>query len=294
MTAAPKYLGKDALVRCASFREAVDTASSMRDVTASSSLPRRGGDDVFYEYDGFLEACAAFVQGVDGPRDVIESLRESVRRRVGSMDLAAFRFENAIVGNYLDLDSFLGGEVDCMMTALEDLERRRDRFVRIIVDNSFSSGVKVHEIRTRGAAIVALCDVLNLAGYSTEVWVASASRSRRTDRTMALLVPVQRLGDPWDIRSAAFPLCSGDFSRRLKFAVTEGLEPEWSRDFLSNGYGVPMPTTKGSTVDLEVGGADVIVQTGVGSIAEIVRDPFAWIMRQCHNLGVITDEEMKG
>lgn len=289
MTAAVEYRGHTAILRTSSFNETVEVVDAMRNRSRSSSRLKNGPTDTFFEYDTFEAACSAFLSGVDGPREVIETLRESVRRRVGSLDMAAFRFDNAVMGQYLDIDSYVAGEPCHMLAAFEDLERRRERFVRIVVDIAFNGNVPTTDIRTRGAAVVALCDVLNLAGYSTEVYAVSASKARDGRHDMALVVPVQRLGDPWDIRSAAFPLCSGDFSRRLKFGVTEGLVPEW-REALGSGYGLPMGTSKGSVVDLEVGGADIIVDTSNDSLEGIVRDPFAWIISKCQNLGVIGDD----
>lgn len=163
--------------------------------------------------------------------------------------------------------------------------------MRVVVDVGFSALVPARDIQTRGGAVVGLCDALNVAGFSTEVWAVSHLRSSSdTKRTLGIMVPIQRHGQPWDIDSASFPLANGDYLRRLIFGAMEGLEESERQVFgVGSGYGRPMPTTKGDSVDRAVGGADIIVDNSEGNIASITRDPIGWIMSRLENVGALEE-----
>lgn len=245
------------------------------------------------------QALTSLVSGWPKIVDKIDNVREQVRQRIGALDVSTFRFDNAVIGQYLDVSSFLAGEPTCMLQAFEDTTKRADKFVRILVDVSFSWNVKPEDIATRGGAIIALADALNHCGYSTEVWacVGVASDYGAGD-VCTVLLPVQAHGSPWDIHSASFPLANGDYLRRAVFAVQESLtdreRSKWGFGVGGNGYGYPHASKQGGPSDVHCGGADVIIQSNVGAIDAIVRDPVAWVLGQCKNLGVITDQELVG
>jgi hypothetical protein len=240
------------------------------------------------------EAVAQTVSGWDEPFDRIESIRENVRERIGYIDTKVMRFDNAMYGQFLDVDTYMTGDPNCMLQVFEDESKRAQRFVRILVDTSYSSGVPPKEIETRGGAIVALCDALNTCGYSTEVWAVANIKGYESGSELAILVPVQLQNAPWDVRSASFPLANGDHLRRNVFAVMEQLSPAERKvfDVGDNGnYGYPLPSRKGGLSDLYCGGADIICTNDIGDLRHITSDPVKWVLNQCKNLGVISQDE---
>lgn len=238
------------------------------------------------------EAVRQTVDGWDEAFDRIDSIRENVRQRLGYIDTRVLRFENAIDGQYLDVDSYLAGEPYCTLQVYDESSRRAQRFVRILVDTSYSWMVKPEDIETRGGAIVALCDALNVCGYTTEVWTA-CNQGGSGGALLSVLTPVQLQNTPWDVRSASFPLANGDHLRRNVFAVMENLTETERRVFgVGGGYGMPTRSTKGSLADLYCGGADLICTNDAGLIDTIVRDPIKWVLSQCQNLGIISQEEL--
>lgn len=274
-----------------SFTDLVDHATRGRDTSLASSRPRRGPNDPFHSCESFEDASRAFLFGEDAPGLAIDTLRDDVRRRIGNLDVADFRFEHDLVGRYLDVSTFVTGGTHYMLNPVEDTTRRRERFVRILVDVTYWSGVKNSDIVTRGGAIIALCDVLNFAGYTTEVF-AGVSTLGNHAKTFGLVCPIQLRGSSWDTRSAAFPLANGDYLRRITFAVLESLNTSERKTFdVGAGYSRVMPIRKGDALDTEIDGADIIVDSSKRGIDEVVRDPFAWIMSKCKNVGAIRDDE---
>lgn len=276
-----------------SFADLANESSRSRNEELSSSTKARR-DDAFYSEPSFEVALETFIQGDARAGDKIESLRERVRSQVGELDVADWRFENSSDGRFLDVASFLAGEQEFMLMALEDTSKRSIRFVKILVDCTFTSDVPKEDILTRGGAILALCDVLNLAGYNTEVWAGisiTPSGFSGSKRCLGLLTPVQTRGNVWDSRSAAFPLANGDYLRRLMFGLMEGLPKNERDEFnVGGGYSTVKSISRGDYLDLEIGGADLILSSHAGPIREMVRDPYAWVIQQARALGAITSE----
>lgn len=243
------------------------------------------------------QAGQTMVSGYDDVLPKITAIRDAVRQRVGAIDTTVFRADNNVYGARLDMGSYLADSPTCFLDFYEDPDRRATRFVRILVDTTFSASVSAEDIKTRGAAVVALCDTLNLCGYTTEVWAVSTNgggyRSRSQGPTeLAVMLPVQRVGEPWDIRSAMFPLAHPAFLRRMVFGVMESMtEPERANFNVGHGYGTVIECRKGSLADQHCGGADIICTTNEGDIKHMTKDPVAWVLTQCRNLGVIGADE---
>lgn len=243
--------------------------------------------------------CDTMVQGYDDELPKIERIRDKVRERMGNVDTSVFNVDHNVVGRRVDIGAQLAGSPLCFMDFYEDTERRASKFVRILVDTTFSAMVPADQIAIRGAAVVALCDTLNLCGYMTEVWAVSTNggsySNSRESKELAVLLPVQRVGEPWDVRSAMFPLAHGGFLRRLVFGVMESMTADERSNFgvsSGGGYGTVIECRKGSLADLHCGGADIICTTHEGSIRDIVADPVEWVLTQCKNLGVLDDERI--
>lgn len=243
--------------------------------------------------------CDTMVHGYDDVLPKIERIRDKVRERMGNVDTSVYTIDHNVVGRRVDIGAQLAGSPLCFIDFYEDTDRRATKFVRVLVDTTFSAMVSAEHIAIRGAAVVALCDTLNLCGYTTEVWAVSTnggswSRSREP-KELAVMLPVQRVGEPWDIRSAMFPLAHGGFLRRLVFGVMESMTKGERENFgvsSGGGYGTVIECRKGSLADLHCGGADIICTTNEGDIRNIVADPVEWVLSQCKNLGVLTDERI--
>lgn len=260
--------------------------------SATSSAEWCGGTQTVRQATGMM------VSGSDGTIATISSIRDKVRERIGSIDTSVYKFENNVYGTRLDMGSYLADSPTCFLDAYEEPDKRATKFVRILVDTTFSAMVSAKDIFTRGAAVVALCDTLNLCGYTTEVWAVSTNGGSQRfdgakDKELAVMIPVQRVGEPWDIRSAMFPLSNPGFLRRLVFGVMESMtKPERDAFGVGRGYGTVIQCRKGSLADAHCGGADIICTTSEGDINDIVRDPVAWVLKQCKNIGVISESEM--
>lgn len=278
-------IGKDIVFKLDGFSDLGDTALSSSSPTKASAT----GSKKFTETTSIEVARDLLVKGWTKPSAEIAELTQRVRDQVGEVVAPIIQFYNGTVGTRLDVGLFTAGDPNCFYSFYEEEGRRSERFVRILVDCAFSSMVKTEDIITRGGAIIALCDALNLCGYSTEVWVTvavSAQYGGGDSPSLYTLVPVQSAGQPWDIRSAIFPLAHPSFLRRLHFALVEGAGSAVEEKFgAPNNYGNVKGIRKGDTADTLVGGADILVSSQSGSIQDVVRNPSAWVLEQLEKCG---------
>jgi hypothetical protein len=281
---------KSIVLRADGFSDMANYSAKHRDPSLSSGK----GDQEFTGTRSFDEARNLMVSGWSEPLERIETIRDQVRQRVGLIDGNQFQFDHAPYGTRLDVSAYSVGSPLALLQAYEEPERRKTRFVRILVDTSVSWMVDKKDIQIRGAAIVALCDALNTLGYSTEVWATSSigADMKSGGPKFVALVPVQGVGEPWDVRSAMFPLAHASFLRRIVFGLMESLSADERQRFgVPGGYGYPSKSTKGSLSDVHCGGADVICPSEPGEIKHVVNNPVRWVLDQCKNLGVISSEE---
>jgi len=283
-------IGKDIVFKFDGFSDLGDNALR----SSNPAKPSATGSKKFTESDSVGDSHKLLVQGWDKPTEEIARITERVREQVGEVVSPIIQFYNGTVGTRLDVGLFTAGDPNCFYSFYEEEGRRSERFVRILVDSAFSCGVPTEDIITRGGAIIALCDALNLCGYSTEVWstIAVAENGGRPQGNLYTLVPVQVAGQPWDTRSAIFPLSHPSYLRRLHFALVEGagkaIEDRFGDD---RSYGRPLGITKGDTADTLVGGADILLTGQVGNIKDITRDPAKWVLSQLEQCGAYVPQQ---
>ena len=275
--------GRDIVYRFDGFSDLARSASERRDKDGSSSKTH---DLIWYGSDNFEHAQSLLVDGWDGPTREIMSITDSVRETVGEVVKPLIQFAMDVYAPRVDIGMWATGDPNCFIQCYEEDGLRPERFVRLLIDSTFSAMVSPKDIITRGAAVIALCDALNLCGYSTEVFTVCAVSSGK-DKCFSI-IPVQTAGQPWDVRSAIMPLAHPSFLRRMHFGIIEGGGSQVTRKFGSgNGYGTPCGVSKGDRADELVGGADIILSGQKGSISDIVRDPSAWVVDQLKKCGAL-------
>jgi len=275
--------GNDIVFRFDGFSDLARSANERRDKDGSSS---KTYDKEWYASDNFDHASSLLVDGWDGPTREIMTITDSVRETVGEVVKPLIQFAMDVYAPRVDIGMWATGDPNCFIQCYEEDGLRPERFVRLLIDSTFSAMVSPKDIITRGAAVIALCDALNLCGYSTEVFTVCAVSSGK-DKCFSI-IPVQTAGQPWDVRSAIMPLAHPSFLRRMHFGIIEGGGATVTKKFGSgNGYGTPCGVSKGDRADELVGGADIILSGQKGSISDIVRDPSAWVVDQLKKCGAL-------
>lgn len=177
--------------------------------------------------------------------------RDMLRSSIGSMaidDLVGFQlaiepyFTNA--GDEADIDRYLQGEPENMVAYRQRVDKLGKR-ATLLVNSGAHHGVPAESILNRGAALLAVHDVLQKSGYTlgiTMVETCTSSMHRNDTYATEYRIPIMKPGEYLDEDTIAFCIAHPAFLRRLMFALNETEDTDirnYMGYFYDGGYGVP-------------------------------------------------------
>lgn len=115
----------------------------------------------------------------------------------------------------------------------QNARKGKSPVVKIFINTACSAAISNATLEARGAAILAMTDAIESAGYSAEVVVGS--RSSRNRNVYDYRVMVKRGGDKLNLNSVAFAMGNPDFFRRFIFGAREadfGLQSAMPEEWL--------------------------------------------------------------
>ena len=203
-------------MNCSSLR------SGQRDWSGTSSL----GEAIDLAYTGWPEG-----------RSRLERLREKLaieRLLPTSQRIREFR---DVSGDEPNVDLFLCGEPEHMVTLEEVALRQGGKLIHICVNRSAASSVSSERITRRGLALLIAIETLMVLGYSLELSIMQSVKSKYEPEYFDIMIPVLHAGDPISMDSFAFLLMHPAVLRRLIFAAEETEDDRLRRSFgFNNGY----------------------------------------------------------
>lgn len=173
--------------------------------------------------------------GWDEPMVEVNRFAEHVEANMDT-DLFQTSFESRfdVAGAEVAIDRFLSGEPECMIESTPIRISRQGRAVRLVVTGGALAEVEAENIRNRGAAIVALADVLARCQHPVEIWVGW--QVKIGDKHLMHAVKVQNANDPLDVPRLLFAIAHPACHRRLTFRARELCPDRW-HNASSQGYG---------------------------------------------------------
>ncbi len=206
-------------LRCSSLEP------GQRDWSGTSSLH----EAIDLAYNGWPEGRAR-----------LESLREKLS--IEQLLPTSQRIEEVrdVFGDEPNVDLFLSGEPEHMITLEEKVLREGGKLIRLCVNRSAASSVSSERITRRGLALLMAIETLVTLGYSLEFSIYQSVKSDR-DSYYDIMIPVLHAGDPISLDSFAFLLMHPAVLRRLIFAAeeTESRDLRTEFGFDSSYYGYP-------------------------------------------------------
>lgn len=181
----------------------------------------------------------------------------------------------------------IGGHGPCHfigVTLSEELQKGR-RIIRLLYNGGASAAVDADTLRSRGAAVMALVEILRLLRYDTEImWVFI---SQAGDRTVVNQWRIKAPGESINMDQLAFGLVHPCALRRIGFSMLEHLPGNCARFY--GGYGHPTPIETlphlAKNYDIVMDSDSIDGPKGMGPWT----DPAAsigWIQEQLRKLGV--------
>jgi predicted RNA binding protein YcfA (HicA-like mRNA interferase family) len=101
----------------------------------------------------------------------------------------------------------------------DNARRGKSPVIKVFVNLACSAAISNSALEARGAAVLAMTDAIEAAGYAAEVVVGSHSQVGRN--TYDYRITVKRAGDKLNVNSVAFAMGNPDTFRRFIFGARE-------------------------------------------------------------------------
>lgn len=187
--------------------------------TSSEDRNERAGGWTFTEA---LEAArgAGYSEAVPEAEALARTVADQITtERLGT----TFQATWAVAGAEVDMGRFMSGEPECMVETVPVQIAKHGRAVRLVVPSNQACNIGADTIRARGAAIMALCDVLTRLQHPLEVWAAFNNNGTDPYRRTALLVKVQGANEPLDAGRLMLAVAHPASNRRLAWAAKNAI-----------------------------------------------------------------------
>lgn len=249
----------------------------------------------FYGTATFAEAMQLARRGwPEGARKAQAFGATLVDRIVGRVEREDIAFD--VEGTQFDVARMLTNEPEHWTrweTTQEASHSIGNKCISICLNGSVHWMIARDVIVARGAAVVALANLLEYAGYNVEITLAFRTEYRGA---LTSLITLKRYGEPSDMATVAFALAHPSSARRLNFAAKER-ESNDMRELLdavaSGCYGYPrdLPEAQQSSYSVYINAGNE--SNGFGAW----NDPNAseqWVLDKLANAGVrLLDAEGK-
>jgi hypothetical protein len=173
----------------------------------------------------------------------------------GARDMSGMAMVWDVAGDEPDIDRYLQGEPENMVSYVPDEKVAHGKIVTIAVNVSASHNHSPQAIERRGAAIVALIDLIEESGRRAEVFACCALENRRNSYQMK--VCIKRSEAPLDMTRLVYALVHPSMLRRHILRLMESMPINW----LSLQYGIPaenMARTGAGVCDLWIPGINTL------------------------------------
>ena len=201
-----------------------------------SAIPKGCGTETWEE---------AVDLALHGWKDGLEHLEVAYKQVMTAMAETDIEYFWDVTGHVFDVGVVLSGEPECWLNTREAESKRT---MRLMVNVGVSVGVTTEVITNRGAAIVALIDELQKAGFIVELTITAATRRYVSHHPDSYIQTFVEMGTtPLDMDAVAFALGNPALPRRMFFAYKEIATGKM--DLRNVSYGIPTEISKGYRKD---------------------------------------------
>ena len=183
-----------------------------------------------------LEQAIGLVQEGWDTRPDLSKLSSDIESHTSS-EVATLNLEHQVQGAYVDVGAYLEGVPECMVQFVEQPE---PKVVKLAFNISTSGSMSRDAFANRGAVTLAICNKLQMAGYSVEIIAYECCQNRVGSKHFVSWV-LKSSAQPFDEGSLAFWCCHPSALRRIHFLYCESMDEKVRREFDYNGGGYSKP-----------------------------------------------------
>lgn len=182
------------------------------------------------------QARYGWAEGLKKITEMSEQIKNTVAQKANLKNDTFYAPSGAMV----DVGRYLSGDPDCMME-YEQHEQSGRKIFSITLNVAASARVEAETLYNRGAAVIALVDLLEKGGFSCEINVVDVRESN--GKLLAVKAPVKTAGFALEMERLAFAVASASFLRRIMFSINEREDASTRAHFgFMSGYGYAMPS----------------------------------------------------
>lgn len=195
-------------------------------------------------------ASFGWPEGLKKIREIEAELNKGVSRETYKDEVAS-----DVAGEWYDMSDVVAGVPDCARNMHKVVAEREGKIVDVVCSVSVSCAVDTGVMITKGAAVCALVDALEAAGYRCNVVMVSATEhGYGVKSTHQFTVPVKQADHPLDLENMVFALAHPSTFRRLMFSLMEQQDARWKTSLSIDGnYGRPCSHTMEAVVESQGG-----------------------------------------
>lgn len=199
--------------------EKVSSGRDGSDFNGMSCSSLQSGKREWYGTDSLNEAinlaCHGWPEGRENVRETrkrlqVEKLFPHAQRIIRNIDTS---------GDEPDIDLFLDGEPEHMVTINEAINPQHGKVLRFIISRSGLADVSANKMVRRGVAVCIALEALIMMGFAVEITIAFAAEEDGCQYEQ--YVPILHAGDPVNLDTMAFMFLQPAVLRRLGFAAKE-------------------------------------------------------------------------
>ena len=222
-----------------SFDELMTYAEGPSTLPEYSRASRRQGERHFFGTQDFQTAMNQARYGWPDGLKAIQKLVEQIKNMVAQKAQLKSETFYSTSGACVDVGRYVSGEPEDMLE-FEMSESAGKKIFTVTLNVSASACVDAQTLYNRGAAVIALVDLLERGGFSCEIMAIDVRE--RSGKLVVVRAPIKTAGYQLDQDRVAFAVASPSFLRRLLFSVNERETPAVISEFgfhNSGGYGMP-------------------------------------------------------
>lgn len=221
----------------------VETSTPHAGITEESSRTN-GAREEWDLNTGYDNALRLAREGWEEGRTMVQTLSEAFYTQISAL-IPVEEFYFAETGECgISMGRLLEGDPECVLTSQRTDEVRKGygtEIVRVTLNGSASCGVSATTLRAKGAAVVALVDLLESTGKRVEVLLTYCTHS--VNKLLEMWITVKAPGESLQIDQVAFALAHPAAFRRINFRAHETGDKGWclgvGGDNTGFAYGYP-------------------------------------------------------
>ena len=200
--------------------------------TGKGQIPAsQGTNDIdFFGTKIYGEADTLAVTGIPSYESQVRLLADGLEA-INSTVHTPTQWQYDVAGDDCDVTRYLTGEPENMVR-YESEERQGGKIISLLISGGASSGIGRDKILMRGAAIIALADILENAGYRVEITYGGCCEPYGVSYSdyVTVLIPLKRAQDVLDVTRLTYALCCPAMYRRHVWRWRETLPKQLRAD----------------------------------------------------------------